>query len=361
MSRLTTLLFLILTTYPALGEVVPSSQISQRPNFVLIILDDWGWRESGAYGNPHIQTPNIDRLAREGAQFNNAFLTASTCSPSRASMPRGLHPFPAGVPRLHVPTPPDKKLVTSYLQKAGYFTASIGKWHMGDNVLDQFDLIMRERYSTDHHETGMEDWLPVLEHKIPKGKPFFIRLAAKDAHRPWFHDPEWSVHLPEHIEIPAYIEFNKKFTPEVIRQEMAMYYDEIRRADFYIGQVLATLKRQQRLENTVIIVMSDNGSPFWKAKKFLTDPGLKTPFIVYWPRSIKQHTEVNELISAVDIAPTLFQLAGIEVPAQMEGTSFAHWLTKPQAPIKPIREFVCGERGDGVLGAENGRSIPDKR
>lgn len=332
----------------------------KQPNFVLIILDDWGWRESGAYGNARIQTPNMDRLAREGAQFHNAFLTASTCTSSRASILTGLHPFAAGAPRLHIPIPAERMLLSHYLKQAGYFTASVGKWHMGEEVKAQFDLVIEERVAGDDSQTGMEDWLPVLKQRLSGNKPFFLWLAAKDAHRPWLLKAGESVHRAEDMVPPAYIEFNANNTPEKIRQEMAHYYDEIHRVDVKIGEVVAVLERKRLLDNTVIIIMSDNGSPFWKAKKFLTDPGLKTPFIVHWPAAIKQHQDINELVSSVDIAPTLLALAGINTPPQMEGTSFAHWLGKPEAALKPVREFVYGERGDGLLGSENGRSIRDQ-
>jgi len=346
---------------PLLAALLPLATMAAlpaRPNFVIIILDDWGWRESGAYGNPRIQTPNIDRLAREGAQFHNAFLTASACTPSRASILTGQHPFAAGAPRLQTAIPADKKLISHYLQEAGYFTASIGKWHLGEEAKAQFDLVIGERATENHSQTGMEDWLPALEYQRPPRKPFFLWLAAKDAHRPWTGA---SIHQAENMIPPAYIEFNANNTPAKIRQEMARYYDEIHRADAHIGEVVESLRQQGLLDNTVIIVMSDNGSPFWKAKKFLTDPGLKTPFIVHWPATITHHQDMSELVSAVDIAPTLLELAGIEIPLQMEGTSFAHWLQKPGTTGKPIREFVYGERGDGVLGSENGRSIRDKK
>jgi N-sulfoglucosamine sulfohydrolase len=351
------LLPLLATLLPLATLAEPKVRVEQ-PNFVIIILDDWGWRESGAYGNPRIQTPHIDRLAREGAQFHNAFLTASTCTPSRASILTGQHPFASGAPRLHVPISNDKKLITEYLQQAGYFTASAGKWHLGEAVKDQFDLVIEERATDDQSQTGMEDWLPTLERHRTKNKPFFLWLAAKDAHRPWTAEP---IHQAKDMAPPAYIEFNSRNTPEKIRQEMAQYYDEIHRADIHIGQVVKSLKRQGHLDNTVIIVMSDNGSPFWKAKKFLTDPGLKTPFIVHWPAIIKQHQDFRELVSAVDIAPTVLELAGIEIPPQMEGSSFAHWLKNPAAATQPIRDFVYGERGDAVLSSENGRSIRDKK
>lgn len=342
--------------------VLPTAQAggAEQPNFVLIILDDWGGLDSGAYGNLVVQTPNIDDLARQGLQFNNAFLTAATCSSSRASILTGLHPFAAGVPRLQVNIPPDRKLLSQYLREAGYFTASVGKWHQGNGVLDQFDLIIPERHTTDESQSGSEDWVSTIETRLPKHKPFFLLLAARDAHRPFYDTKEWSVHDPQKIDIPAYIEINATHPPGFVKKELAMYYDELHRADFYIGEVVKTLEKKQQLENTVLIVMSDNGSPFWKAKKFLTDAGLKTPFIVSWPKQIQQHREINQLMSAVDIAPTVLDLAGIKTPTNMEGSSFAKWLNL-NSPEQPIHQFVYGERGDGLLGSENGRSIRDKQ
>jgi N-sulfoglucosamine sulfohydrolase len=351
----------IYTLAALIGLSLPALTLAdrnERPNFVMIILDDWGGLDSGAYGNQAIKTPHIDQLAQQGLQFNNAFLTAATCSSSRASILTGIHPFAAGVPRLQVNIPADRKLLSAYLREAGYFTASVGKWHQGNDVLNQFDLIIHERQTPDESQSGSEDWVSTIESRLPKHKPFFLWLAARDAHRPFYHSKEWSIHDPEKIGIPAYIEINATHPPEFVKNELAMYYDEIHRADFYIGEVVKTLAKKQLLDNTVIIVMSDNGSPFWKAKKFLTDAGLKTPFIVYWPKQIKQHREINQLISAVDIAPTVLDLANINIPKTMEGTSFAGWLNT-NAAEKPIHEFVYGERGDSLLGSENGRSIRD--
>lgn len=342
-----------------LSPLASAAPATDKPNFVIIILDDWGARDSGAYGNPVIQTPTIDQLARQGLQFNAAFLTAATCSSSRASILTGLHPFAAGSPRLQTSIPADKKLLSHYLHQAGYFTASIGKWHSGKDVMKQFDLIIQERKTTDESQSGSEDWVSTIESRLPANKPFFLWLASKDAHRPFYETAEWSIHDPAKIQVPAYIEINATHPPAFVKKELAMYYDEVHRADFYIGQVVKTLERKKLLENTVIIVMSDNGSPFWRAKKFLTDPGLQTPLIIHWPRQIKQHREINQLVSAVDIAPTLLELAGIDIPGDMEGVSFARWLSGPDD--KPNHEFVYGERGDSLLGSENGRSIRDKQ
>jgi arylsulfatase A-like enzyme len=345
-----------LCTTPCFAET--PGKAGPKPNFVILILDDWGWRESGAYGNPDIQTPNIDRLARDGIQFNNAFLTAATCTSSRASILTGLHPFAAGAPRLGTEVPHDRKLFTTDLREAGYFTAAAGKWHLGPNVMNQFDLIVPER-STSDTTGGEEDWVSTIKTQLKPGQPFFLWLAAKDPHRPWATEPQWTVHQPDRLHIPAYIEINKTHPPEFVRQELSQYYNEINRADFYIGEAVKALQESHELDNTVIFVMSDNGSPFWKAKKFLTDPGLKTPFIVYWPDKITHHKEINALMSAVDIAPTLLDLAGVAIPPGMEGKSFAAWLND-NPDVNQINEFVYGERGDGLLGSENGRSIRDQ-
>lgn len=328
------------------------------PNFVVIVLDDWGWRESGAYGNTVIQTPHIDQLAREGAQFHNAFNTMSLCSPSRASILTGLYPSTAKAPRLHDALPASTRLVSYYLRQAGYVTAAAGKWHNGPNVLNQFDLFVPERLIGNEEQSGMEDWLDTIG-KLPADKPFFVWLAAKDAHSPWQHDPRWSIHKAADINIPAYIQFNPKHTPEVVREEMAMYYDEIHRADFYIGEVIRAMRNQGKLDNTVVMILSDNGSPFWKAKKFLTDPGLKTPLIVYWPGHITGPLTLDRLTSSVDIAPSILDLAGLPVPPQMEGKSFADWLTKDSRT--ELNRYIYGEREDLLLGSMAGRSIRDKQ
>jgi arylsulfatase A-like enzyme len=359
--RLFVLVTILVLCQVTTGFAEPAANtVQQKPNLVIMILDDWGYGDSGAYGNLQVQTPNIDQLARDGIQFNQAFLTASTCTSSRASILTGLYPFATGAPRLGTEVPGDRRLVSSYLHDAGYFTASIGKWHLGSNVMGQFDLVSAEKPGIPYEQqNGMEDWMPTLEHKLPPDRPFFLWLASHDPHRPWPDVAQWDPEKITALHIPAYIEINKTHPPAFVRSELAQYYAAIERADAYIGNVMLALDHQHRLDNTVIIVMSDNGPPFWKAKKFLTDPGLKTPFIVYWPGKITHHKEVNALMSAVDIAPTLLDLAGVAIPPGMEGKSFAAWLNdKPDA--NQINEFVYGERGDGVQGSENGRSIRDQ-
>ena len=113
----------------------------QRPNIVLIIADDLAWDDSGPYGNDRIRTPNLDRLAAEGMKFTRAILTASSCSPSRASIITGRYPHRTGAEELHWPVPAGQVTFVEKLRTAGYWTASAGKWHLGDEIRDRFDLI----------------------------------------------------------------------------------------------------------------------------------------------------------------------------------------------------------------------------
>ena len=112
-----------------------------RPNVVLIIADDMAWDDCGAYGNPKVRTPHIDRLAREGMRFDRAFVTASSCSPSRSSILTGRYPHNTGAEELHWPLPPEQVTFVEKLKASGYWTAAAGKWHLGDAVKGRFDLV----------------------------------------------------------------------------------------------------------------------------------------------------------------------------------------------------------------------------
>ena len=289
---------------------------SEKPNIVFIIADDIGWNDLGCYGNTHVKTPNIDKLSAEGLQFNSAFLTASSCSPSRCSIISGKYPHCDGAAELHTPLPEEEIPFPLLLKESGYYTVQAGKWHLGPAAHRAFDLYT-DQNGYENGDGGENMWIPFLKER-PRDKPFFFWLASHDAHRPWGADTFKITHDPNKLDVPIFFED----TPET-RQDIASYYNEIGRFDYYVGKVREELQRQGVLENTVIIVTSDNGRPFPRCKTRVYDSGMKTPFIVYWPKEMRaKGLQTESLISAVDIAPTILEIAGVKIPEDFQGKSF---------------------------------------
>jgi N-sulfoglucosamine sulfohydrolase len=326
--------FLFLLNFLFSGSAPVPPAPADTPNFVFVIADDLNWNDIGCYGNPKIQTPNIDRLARQGVRFTNMYLTASSCSPSRTSILSGRYPHNAGSPELHTALPRHLPILPEILRQQGYYTALAGKWHEGPSTRRAYDTLLVDRAA--NGEGGEEQWISLMQAR-PKNKPFFFWLAAIDAHRPWSahqyghrHNPDTDVVIP-----PSLLD-----TPET-RKDLAAYYDEIARLDYYIGQLEVELTRQGIIDNTVFVFMSDNGSAFPGSKTRVNDSGMKSPFIIKWPKGIaKRGVTSDGLVSSIDIAPMLLHLAGIPAPATMQGRSFDQLLQKPSTPF---RKYVFSE------------------
>jgi N-sulfoglucosamine sulfohydrolase len=328
---------------------------AQRPNIVLIIADDLAWDDSGPYGNDRVRTPNLDRLAAEGMKFTRAILTASSCSPSRASIITGRYPHRTGAEELHWPVPGQQVTFVEKLRAAGYWTAAAGKWHLGDEIRDRFDLIrdvdtsgfqlpggkageagvFKETTKGDA-KSGCADWIPLVKAR-PKGKPFFLWLAALDPHRPYEEGILAQPHLPPAVRVAPY-------HPDTfgVRREYALYYDEISRLDRFTGLVIKELMDQDILDETLVMFFSDNGRPFPRDKTSLYDSGIRTPFIVRYPPVVKAGSVCERLISAVDIAPTLLEIAGAHGSNTFDGVSFARLLGAPRG--LPVRSYAFAEK-----------------
>lgn len=298
----------------------------QTPNFIIFIADDAAWNDCGPYGNDVIKTPNINKLAEDGLVFENAFLTCSSCSPSRCSILTGRYPHSTGAPELHMPLPADQVLFAGQLQKAGYYTAVAGKYHIGPDRAE-FDTIYGGGPS------GCENWVKALEER-PKGKPFFLWLAAIDPHRNYKPNTIAEPHSPENVKVPTFLP-----DADSTRKDLALYYDEISRLDSYLGKVMEELKNQGVDDNTLVIYMTDNGRPFPRCKTRLYDSGIKTPFIVRWP-GVTKKSRTNSLVSSIDIAPTFCELAGAQISPTFQGVSFAPILFEKSAEI---RNYVAAE------------------
>lgn len=308
---------------------------STKPNFIIILADDVSFDDFGCYGHPHIRTPHIDALAAEGMRFDNAYLTVSQCSPTRCSLITGRYPHNTGAAELHTPLRSDSVLFPQFLKDAGYYTVHDGKNHYGNNkaLAKAFDVL-----STNHDKSddGKEEkWIPLLQAR-PKDKPFFFFLNPVDAHLPFTPDPLAKPHEPQDAVIPPY------FVDDLdTRRDLAQYYDEIQRMDRFIGLLVDELKAQHVFENTFLLFMGDNGRPFSRCKTRLLESGIKTPFVISWPNGISSKPQVTRsLVSAIDIAPTILELAGITIPPSVQGRSFVPVLNQT---TNTIRDFAFAE------------------
>lgn len=311
MCNLRLIALAIVLLFTGLGSV---STASDRPNFIVMIGDDISWDDYGAYGHPTIRTPHVDALAKGGMRFDLAFLTTSSCSPSRCSILTGRYPHATGAGELHQSLPADQLTFAKVLKDSGYYTAAAGKWHLGNEPKSHFDVIRGGGPS------GCEQWVASLKNR-DKDKPFFMWFAATDAHRGWSKDAVSPPHTHADVVVPPYLP-----DTEDVRQDLALYYDEVSRMDEYVGKVVAELKLQNVFENTVIIVMADNGRPFPRCKTTMYDSGIRTPFVVSWPQEVDPGAVNGNLVSSVDIASTFVELAGLPVPKSFQGRSFAQGL-----------------------------------
>jgi arylsulfatase A-like enzyme len=346
----TKLLAIALVSIAAFDTLV-AAENDAPPNIVLIIADDMNWNDCGAYGHPSIRTPNIDSMAKDGLKFNHAYLTVSSCSPSRSSIITGKYPHNTGAEQLHWPLPAGSETFAGQLKEAGYYTAAAGKWHLGEAVRDHFNKIYdvstagfvlpsgkdgkKPKMVAQKQPSGCEDWEAALNDR-PKDQPFFMWLAALDPHRAY----EEGTLDPPHQESDVIVPPHMPDTPDV-RKDLRMYYDEIGRLDQYVGKVLAKLEEQGVADNTVVLFISDNGRPFPRDKTTMYDGGIRTPWLIRWPAKIPAGSVTDSLVSAVDIAPTFLKLAGLDAKSiPSEGISFSETLTDPS---KAHRQYAFAE------------------
>lgn len=302
------------------------------PNIIIFIADDVSWNDFGCYGNNVVQTPNIDQLASNGLRFNNAILTASSCSPSRISIMTGRYPHNTGAAELHTEPKMDFESIGSMLRNNGYYTGQAGKWHMGDLLRKGFHKIYEK---LEENGAGGEDkWIPSLGER-DRDKPFFFWFAAYDAHRDWGENEFSGTHDPKKIGVPPTLVDNDR-----TRKDLADYYDEIARFDYHIGKVVEELKVQGVFDNTLIFILADNGRPFPRDKTRMYDSGMKTPFIAHWPKGIAKGGVSNSLVSSIDLAPTILDACKVEPPKSFQGKSFGRLFSEPG---RKFRKYAFAE------------------
>lgn len=312
------------TTPPALtAQATPD----KRPNILVFVGDDLGWRDTGPYGNSSIHTPNVDRLARSGLRVARAFGTTPQCSPSRISILTGKYPHATRAEDLHTPLRDAERLLPFYLQARGYFTGHMAKTHYGPNGERQFQW---------YSPTTAKAFPNFLD--AAGTRPFFLWVGFHEPHRPYEGGLASHPDTTTGAVLPPYL----ANTPET-RADLALYYDAIARLDGAIGDMLGQLDRRKLGDNTLVVFLSDNGAPFPREKGTLYDAGTRTPLIFAWRRVIPAGSVYDRgLVSTVDLAPTLLEVAGARPPRSMQGRSFREMLTAPASYAG--RLYVFSER-----------------
>lgn len=322
-----------------------------KPNIILLIADDHGTDALGCYGNPVIQTPNLDQLASEGVRFTNAFCTSASCSPSRTVILSGLHNHANGMYGLehsyhHFNSFAHVQSLPVLLAKAGYQTARIGKFHVAPEEVYAFQNILSGGKANDPTSLGRN---AVQMAELSKGfissatGPFFLYVATDDPHRSnkmlpngepdfgaagepnsfgnrqeGYPGVKQVTYQPSQVLVPPFLPDTKES-----RAELAQYYQAVSRVDQGVGKLITYLKAAGKYENTIIIYLSDNGVAFPGAKTTLYDAGIKLPCIIRNPGSKRKGIVQNGMVSWADITPTILDLAGA-LPANptFHGRSF---------------------------------------
>ena len=300
----------------------PSSRQNKKPNFIFFLTDDISPDDLSIYGNEFIKTPNLQNLAKTSLVFDNAYLTISSCSPSRCSIITGRYPHNTGAPELTMPLPKSQLTVAQVLRENNYFTVLSGKNHMAPP--EQLGFCE----SSDSQPAGAENWIEHLR-KRPKDRPFFFWFASHDAHHGFQFNDKAPQYAPSEIPVPKVL-----FDGPLTRKDLVGYYHEVSRTDYYVGLLIAELKRQNILDNTYFIYLSDNGRPFPRCKTYLYDSGIKTPLLISGPGVRQGRT--SSLVSVIDLAPTILDLVGIAKPKSFQGLNLKPILKNTSQVVRKV-------------------------
>jgi len=305
---------------PLLATCRPQSR--RRPNILLAIADDLSYPYASAYGDPIVRTPAFDRVASHGVLFRNSFCCAPSCTPSRSAILMGRNVWELGAAGvLYGTIPTGHPLYTHQLEDAGYFTGFTGKgWSPGDWRAGglarhpngrEFNtrLVMNPPVGIDTRDyaANFDDFLSARK----PGQPFCFWFGCAEPHRVYGQGAGLREGKdPLKVRVPAHW----PDTPE-IRSDILDYYQEIEYFDSHLGRMIAALEKAGELEDTLLIVTSDNGMPFPRAKVNLYDGGTRMPLAISWPSSIPGGREIRDFVSHADLAATIIEAAGVAAPS----------------------------------------------
>ncbi|HET6442489.1 MAG TPA: sulfatase [Phycisphaerae bacterium] len=302
---------------PTFGSLLAARQASaeaaappKRPNILFAIADDWSFPHAGIYGDKVVRTPTFDRIAREGVLFTNAYCAAPSCTPSRATVLTGQMFYRLGAgANLYGPLAPELAVYPDLLEAAGYHVGFTGKgWGPGD-----YKKAARTRNPAGPSAPNFQAFLA----SVPEGKPFCFWFGSHEPHRGYKKGSGVaSGKRLEDVSVPPSL----PDAPEV-RGDILDYYVEVEQFDSQVAGLVSALESAGRLDDTLLVVTSDNGMPFPRAKTNLYDAGTRMPLAVRWPGRAKPGRTVTDFVGFHDFAPTFLEAAGVAIPPEMTGRS----------------------------------------
>ncbi|NQU43608.1 sulfatase [bacterium] len=351
---------------------------SKRPNIVFFITDDESWLERSIYGWSKLPTPAFDRVAKQGVLFNYGYTSAPSCAPSRGSFLTGRNFWELEQGAMIQGFVPNKfPLLTDLLAEAGYQVARVGKGmgpyvpipgigHGDDAAGPHVNAVLveepQEKISSIDYAASFAKFLDEREAE----KPFFFWVGVTEPHLPWAKDnykkleERYGMTLDD-IDVPGFI-------PDTlgVRKERGNFLYEICYADEHLGRILDALEKKGELDNTIVIMVGDNGDAPPRSKASPYDWGTHEPMAIMWPSRVKSGRVVEDFVNFPDLTPTLLEAAGAEVPKSMTGRSILNdiLLSDKQGLVNPTRDFiVTGLEWHGEFAPENraGRMIRDHR
>ena len=343
-----------------------NASTKEKPNIVFILADDLGYTDLGCYGSPEINTPSLDKMAKEGIRFTQFYAPAGVCTPTRASFLTGCYPKRVGLhvgvlrPDTQSGLNPNEITIAEILKEEGYVTGCIGKWHLGllpevkpnAQGFDYYyglpgpnharsDLYCNETLLKKNSELNYDELtLQYTDEAVSfirknKEKPFFLYLAHSAIHIPLYASKKFRRHEG----------FN------------GLYRDMVEELDWSCGEVLRELKDAGVLQNTIVVFTSDNGPagvaapPLHGGKGSTWEAGFRVPLIVRWPEQIPAGSECFEMVTMMDFYPTLAQLTGANIPNdhKLDGYNITPLITGKN--VKSPYSVFCYYGRDGKLAA----------
>ncbi len=331
--------------------IVGVSNAQIRPNILWLVAEDFG-PQLGCYGTREVWTPNLDALAAQGVRYTRFYTTAPVCSPSRSAFMTGMYQTTIGAHnhRSHrddgFGLPEGVRLLSHSMRDAKYFTANIRELPPSLGFKGTAKTDWNFAYQGPAFDSTKWD-------ELKSHEPFFAQINFQETHRA-FHAPAKAD--PAKIELPPYYPDHP-----VTRADGAAYLDAASELDRKVGLVLEQLKADGLAQRTIIIFFGDNGAAHVRGKQFCYEEGLNVPLIIYWPdgvakpKGFKPGSVSDQLISAIDLAPTILDIAGASKPKRMQGRIFLG--ERAEAP----REYVFGARDRCDETVFRFRTVRDRR